>query len=112
MTKKRKALQISALLTAVSGATMLMSASDPAFAAPVLNNIDQNCCPAQGSTDPRCQNPVQPPSEEIRLHGCAFIEYGLTPNNRIPGGDGGGAGGGGGGGGGGPEPGPRPPYTS
>lgn len=108
MSKKKKALQISALLTAVSGATLLMpAASSPANAAEV-RTIDERCW--------------DKPSEYRRLHNCDFIQYGLTPRegtentNQNPGNgsattppDGGS---GGPGGGGGENPDPVDPYTS
>jgi len=108
MSKKMKALQISALLTAVSGATLLMpAASSPANAAEV-RTIDERCW--------------DKPSEYRRLHNCDFIQYqyGLTPgtspdgigeNNNTVGPDAP-EGGSGGPGGGGTDPDPVDPYTS
>jgi len=89
MSKKRKALQVSALLTAVSGATLIMSASAPVKAAET-NRVEERCWDQERTAT----------TTQYRLHHCTYPQYGLKP------GDGGldqgpnpspGAGGGGGG---------------
>lgn len=90
MSKKKKALQISALLTAVSGAT-LVAASDSAVKAAEIRTVDERCWDLQPMT-PR----------EYRLNNCDFLEYGLLKadsnnNNTSPGSPGAGGGGGAGG---------------
>lgn len=99
MSKKRKALQVSALLSAVTGATLIMSASAPVQAA------EESCWNLPAGTT----------KKEIFLRGCAFNQYGLTPGLRPA--DGGDDNGqtlpdpGDGGGAGGPSTDPVDPYT-
>lgn len=100
MSKKKKALQISALLTAVSGVTLL-SASDNAVKAAEIRTVDERCWD---------QQPMTP--REYRLNNCDFLEYGLrkaddntAENNPTE------TGGGGVGPGGGPGTDPVDPYT-
>jgi hypothetical protein len=90
MTKKRKALQVSALLSAVSGATMIVAAGSASAAE--TNRVEERCWDQERTA----------PTTQYRMHGCAYDQYGLTPK-----GDGGdntftptdpGTGGGGGGG--------------
>lgn len=96
MSKKKKALQISALLTAVSGASMLVSADN--VRAAEIRTADERCWDRE-----RPMSPL-----EYRLHNCEFIQYGLqpgdTPANVDDTGGGGGANPGGG-------PTPVDPYT-
>lgn len=65
MSKKKKALQISALLTAVSGATLVV-ASGSGVKAAEIRTVDERCWALQPMT-PR----------EYRLNNCEFLEYGL-----------------------------------
>lgn len=65
MSKKTKALQISALLTAVSGVT-LVAASTSTVNAAEIRTVDERCWDQQPMT-----------SREYRLNNCAFLEYGL-----------------------------------
>lgn len=67
MSKKKKALQISALLTAVSGATLLVVSSSSDVNAAEIRTADERCWDQQPQT-PR----------EYRLNNCDFIEYGLV----------------------------------
>lgn len=69
MSKKRKALQISALLGAVSGATLIVAASSVRVEAAETNRVDERCWDQHKTA----------PTTQYRLHGCAYIEYGLTP---------------------------------
>lgn len=94
MSKKKKALQISALLTAVSGAT-LVAASGSAVNAAEIRTVDERCWDLL---------PMTP--QEYRLNNCEFVEYGLiksdsdtTSQNSVDTPDTGG-----GGGAGGPDP--------
>jgi hypothetical protein len=64
-TKNLRSLQVTALLTAVSGATLIMSASTPVQAA------EESCWEPQWEQ----QNGVEP--RERYLRGCAFNQYGL-----------------------------------
>ena len=102
MSKKRKALQISALLTAVSGATMIVTAGSATVNA------------AESRVEERCwdQERTNPTTTQYRLHGCAYDQYGLRGDGNNDG-TSPGAGGGGGGGGVDPTPDPTPPdpYT-
>ncbi len=92
MIKKRKALQVSALLSAVTGATLILAAnSSTVSAAP-----KENCWDQQKNT----------PLTRHRYYGCYYDQYGLSHD---------------GGGiktrpditpGPGPGPDPGPPYTS
>ena len=96
--KKLRALQVTALLSAVSGATLIMSANSPAQAA------EESCWEPQWVQ----QNGVV--KKERYLRGCAYNQYGLDPGLRPgdgqtdPAGTGPDTGGGGAGGGGGPIP--------
>lgn len=65
MSKKMKALQISALLTAVSGATLLVPATSSTANAAEIRTVDERCWDQQPG--------------DRRLHNCDFIQYGLTP---------------------------------
>ena len=94
MSKKRKALQVTALLSAVSGATMIVAASSTTVSAGETNRVEERCWDQERTN----------PTTQYRMNGCAYDQYGLTPNK----GDGNdpgntpadpGAGGGGGGGG-------------
>lgn len=67
MSKKKKALQISALLTAVSGATLLVASGSSAVKAAEIRTVDERCWDQQPTT-PR----------EYRLNNCDFLEYGLV----------------------------------
>lgn len=59
--KNLRALQVTALLSAVSGATLIMSASAP------VNAAEESCWEQpQGST-----------TDERYLRGCAYNQYGL-----------------------------------
>lgn len=106
MSKKMKALQISALLTAVSGAALLVPASSSTANAAEVRTIDERCWD-------------QTPAER-RLHNCEFIQYGLKPGSDANGEstpqDNAGPtppdGGSGGPDGGGTDPDPVDPYTS
>jgi len=97
MSKRMKALQITAFLSAVSGATLLVAA--------------QGSAPAQAAEDRCWDHPTTSTTTTYRLHGCAYNQYGLSP---VPG-DGGDTpttspvGSGTNGGGGRPSPGP---YSS
>ena len=69
MSKKRKALQVSALLSAVSGATLIVAASSVTVRAAETNRVDERCWDQHNGAQ----------TGAGRLHGCNFIEYGLTP---------------------------------
>ena len=69
MTKKRKALQVSALLSAMSGATMIVAAGSTPVAAAETNRIEERCWDQERTA----------PTTQYRLHGCAYNQYGLTP---------------------------------
>lgn len=100
--KKFRALQVTALLSAVSGATLIMSANSPVQAA------EESCWEPQWEQ----QNGVA--NKERYLRGCAYNQYGL---GGLRPGDGGGndpsdvdtpeTGGGGG-----PGPDPVDPYVN
>lgn len=64
MSKKFKALQISALLTAVSGATLLVPVTSSTVNAAEVRQVGERCW--DQTTD-------------RRLHNCDYIQYGLTP---------------------------------
>lgn len=68
MSKKRKALQVTALLSAVSGATMIVTAGTTPVSA------------GESRVEERCwdQEPFAP-TTQYRLHGCTYNQYGLTP---------------------------------
>lgn len=68
MSKKRKALQAVGLLSAVSGATLIVAVGSTSVRAAETNRVDQ-----------RCWDQNSPSGARDRLHGCAYIEYGLTP---------------------------------
>ena len=68
MSKKNKAFQLSALLTAVSGATLLVSADT--IRAAEIRTADERCWD---------QQPITP--REYRLNNCDFIQYGLLPSD-------------------------------
>ncbi|MFO1130985.1 MAG: hypothetical protein U1E16_03065 [Hyphomicrobiales bacterium] len=65
MSKKLKALQVSALLSAVTGATLIMSASAPVQAA-----------------EESCWSQLSRPNTHQYVRGCAFDQYGLKPGLR------------------------------
>jgi hypothetical protein len=67
---KLRALQVTALLSAVSGATLIMSTVSPAQAA------EESCWEPQWKQ----QNGVTP--KERYLRGCAYNQYGLDPGLR------------------------------
>ena len=69
MSKKNKALQISALLTAVSGATLIASAGN--VRAAEIRTPDERCW--EGKTQ---MTPL-----EYRLHNCEYVQYGLQPSD-------------------------------
>lgn len=101
MSKKRKTLQVTALLGAVSGATLMVGATATTVQAAETNRVEERCWDQQKTA----------PTTQYRLNGCAYDQYGLPIK-----GDGGdndytpadpGAGGGGG-----PSGGPQPGYTS
>jgi hypothetical protein len=104
--KKLRALQVTALLSAVSGATLIMSANSPAQAA------EESCWEPQWVQ----QNGVV--KKERYLRGCAYNQYGLDPGLRPgdgqtdPAGTGPETGGGGGGGGTGPDTGGGGEYVN
>lgn len=93
MSKKRKALQVSALLSAVSGATMIVAAGSAPVSAAETNRVEERCWDQERTA----------PTTQYRMHGCAYDQYGLTPkgdgsNNGYTPADPGTGGGGGGGG--------------
>lgn len=69
MSKKNKAFQISALLTAVSGATLLMSADS--VRAAENRPMEERCWDEESSIA----------SRENRFNSCGFIQYGLIPGS-------------------------------
>jgi hypothetical protein len=73
--KKLKALQVTALLSAVSGATLLMSANSSVQAA------EESCWEPQWEQ----QNGVA--SKERYLRGCAYNQYGIGGLRPADGGD-------------------------
>lgn len=73
--KRLKALQFTALLGAVSGATLIMSASSPVQAA------EESCWEPQWEQ----QNGVA--AKERYLRGCAYNQYGLGGLRPADGGD-------------------------
>lgn len=96
MSKKRKALQVSALLSAMGGATLLVAAGSVSVQAAEINRVDERCWDQEKTA----------PTTNFRLHGCT---YGLVPkgdggpnkgntptDTGIPSGGGGGPSGGGG----------------
>lgn len=64
--KNLRALQVTALLSAVSGATLIMSASAPVKAA------EESCW----------EQPTTATTDERYLRGCAYNQYGLTTRLR------------------------------
>jgi hypothetical protein len=66
MSKKRKALQVSALLSAMGGATLLVAAGSVSVQAAETNRVDERCWDQQKTA----------PTTNFRLHGCS---YGLVP---------------------------------
>jgi hypothetical protein len=69
MSKKKKALHISALLTAVSGASLLVSADN--VRAAEIRTPDERCWDRETPMTPL----------EYRLHNCEFVQYGLQPSD-------------------------------
>lgn len=96
MSKKLKALQITALLTAVSGATLVAGASDSPVQA-AEKRVLERCWDRKNSSS----------QTNDRLRGCLYEQYGLKGDDSAgdpPGGGGGGVN---------PQPGPGPqpgPY--
>lgn len=68
--KKLRALQVTALLSAVSGATLLMSANSTVQAA------EESCW------EPQWEQQNRVAIKERYLRGCAFNQYGLNPGLR------------------------------
>ncbi|WP_374332475.1 hypothetical protein [Aestuariivirga sp.] len=70
MSKKRKALQVSALLSAVSGATLIMSASAPVQAAET-NRVEERCWDQERTAT----------TTQYRMYNCKYNQYGLKPGD-------------------------------
>ena len=71
MNKKRKALQVSALLSAMGGATLLVAASSVSVQAAEAKRIDESCWDQKKAA----------PTTSHRLKGCS---YGLVPKGDGP----------------------------
>lgn len=69
MSKKRKALQVTALLSAVSGATMIVAAGSTPVGAAESNRVEERCWDQERTA----------PTTQYRMNGCAYDQYGLTP---------------------------------
>lgn len=68
MSKKMKALQISALLTAVSGASLIVSADT--VKAAENRPIEERCWDQEAMS-----------TQGNRFNSCGFIQYGLVPSD-------------------------------
>ena len=107
MSKKNKVLQVTALLSAVSGATLIAGASSSPALSAEIRPVDYRCW----DQEPHAT------SRDYRIHGCVYQEFGLArdhggsggPANSTTDNGGGSRPGPGPGPSPGPEPGPTPP---
>lgn len=71
MSKKRKGLQASALLSAVSGATLMVAAGSTSVQAAESNRVEERCWDQQSTAS----------TTQYRMNGCVYNQYGLVPKD-------------------------------
>ncbi|PZF76391.1 hypothetical protein DK847_14535 [Aestuariivirga litoralis] len=71
MSKKRKALQVSALLSAVSGATLMVAAGSTNVQAAESNRVEERCWDQQSTAT----------TTQYRMNGCVYNQFGLVPKD-------------------------------